>query len=175
MNRSAALALAAALAACLGAPPARADVAPPHPEDCLPGTRGRSNHYGAYCEPDDCTEDSQCRPGEVCAHLPLCVTRKVFKSDRGNTREARAGALCDPANPRACDSEASCEAGPICVPRRYLTEGQALPRGSKLPPLWRGPSACSCDVPAAAGPAGASLAALAVAAAAVRRRRRAPR
>src|SRR5262245_38318437 len=59
-----ALAPLALLVALTGAAP---------PTDCPPGSVGKASGEFAWCEPTGCENDTQCRSGELCRPMKLCV------------------------------------------------------------------------------------------------------
>ena len=53
--------------------PARADVVPPEPEACLPGSTPSTCHGGAHCRAQKCETDTNCTGGAVCKEITACV------------------------------------------------------------------------------------------------------
>ena len=141
MVRAVVLLLLVLLLLVLLAPEAQADVVPPAPEDCPPGSVGSTDHYGPHCRPSICRSDEDCKDGQRCRELALCVFEKTYEHWRGNTHRREVRGSC--AQGEACPEESSCETAKRCVP------------AGDVPPE---PSASSPASPASPPPSASSLA-----------------
>ncbi len=109
---------------------ARADVAPPPPEElaCSPGAigavatipsdaldeRGRPARPWPYCRPTTCTSDAECTGGRVCSteEVGLCVRDRV---DFGVTSREAIERGCEQ-NGTCLNLQSTCERARRCVP-----------------------------------------------------------
>jgi len=97
-----------------GASDAAADAVPPEPDDCPPGSVGRTGHEGPYCSPTTCASDSSCpRMGQECREVALCVKTETVP---------RGGRPYDGA-PETITREGDCETAMRCVDPGALEEG----------------------------------------------------
>lgn len=167
--------------ALLAAPPARADVVPEPPIDCLDGTVGETCHGGPYCAPATCATDADCDAGEVCKDTDLCTATIDCGGIDGPAPTTEVTASCG----EACPAGDTCSLLKVCVTASSGTGGTGGTTTSGGPGGAGGSgggggndvvvSGCSCRVPGtgtAVGAAGALLFALGLAGLGGRRRRR---
>lgn len=169
--------------ALLTAPPARADVVPEPPMDCLDGTVGETCHGGPYCAPDTCTTDADCDAGEVCKDTDLCTATIDCGGIDGPAPTTEVTASCG----EACPAGDTCSLLKVCVTASSGTGGTTTTGGAGGATVGGAGgsggsggndvvvSGCSCRVPGtgtAVGAAGALLFALGLAGLGGRRRRR---
>lgn len=153
---------------------ARADAVGDPPDDCPPGSRGRTSHYGTYCGYLACADASDCYESQRCVVVAFCehaepywasFSRDVAPHDR--VRYVVDGTCDDP-----CPRGAACVAIGRCVdadfeqppiPEHALGERPAPPPHPP-PPARSGCGRCATqptgDARLGAGPLVAMLFAL---------------
>lgn len=113
------LSIALSATALLAAPPARADVVPEPPMDCLDGTVGETCHGGPYCAPDTCTTDAECDAGKVCKDRDLCTATIDCGGMGGPAPTTEVTASCG----EACPAGDTCSVLKVCVTASSGTGG----------------------------------------------------
>lgn len=88
----------------LAARPARADIVPEPPSDCVDGSAGETCHGGPYCALDLCTTDADCDGGKVCQDHNLCTS----------TIDCGGGSGPAPTTLVTGDCAEGCPAGSVC-------------------------------------------------------------
>lgn len=139
-------------------------------ETCPPGSTWKSQGGAGWCEPSVCAADMDCKSGEVCKPIPLCV--EIGKTDPGTD----AGVLMAR---QKCGENKSCPSGTVCSDKgRCLSKDAAEKLGllgatgkadgsTSAPPK----KACGCKTPGVpTGNTAAVLVALGLAACVARRR-----
>lgn len=148
-------------------------------DDCPPGSMPKAEGGFEWCEPSICESDGQCRDGEVCRPLPLCV--QVGQVGAGGVKDGGAARLVAT---QRCAPDKSCPATTVCADksrcvarttadRLGLLTSADLDAGARAAAEPAKRSACGCRT---AGSGGGSTAAFALGLAglglAVARRRR---
>lgn len=91
--------------------PARADVAPPPPEDCPPGSFIQTLCGGSFCHASECQSDADCHDGAVCQCAKACISLH----DGFDPPAPVHGGPCSPDD--VCDKpEETCQAIKLCLP-----------------------------------------------------------
>jgi hypothetical protein len=125
----------------LGIVLARADLVPPPPTDCPPGTRGATNHAGPHCLPVHCSDQRPCPKGETCALAALCLVERTYANMTGQRTTTVVQGLCRNGQ---CE-QGTCRREPVCVSR---------PWASAAPSSRAAPSAPDGDAAETAGSPG---------------------
>lgn len=89
----------------------RADIAPPPPEDCPPGSRILIGCGAAFCRALDCQSDADCQDGAVCKCTTACVS--PFPDIQPPTLVH--GGPCS-ADDTCSKPEETCQAIKLCLP-----------------------------------------------------------
>ena len=147
-----------------------AEVAFAQQETCPPGSTWKSQGGAGWCEPSVCAADMDCKSGEVCKPIPLCV--EIGKTEPGTD----GGVLMAR---QKCGENKSCPSGTVCSDKGRCLSKDAAEKlgllgapgaktdGSSAPPK----KACGCTTPGAPiGNAAAALVGLGLAVCVVRRR-----
>jgi hypothetical protein len=110
---------------------ALADMIPPMPPmTCAKGSSPTNSHNGAYCNPNNCTSNTDCETGKVCQLQGLCISFSTYYARSGGqfVRDS-AGDACSAK--KAC-SYGECEVVMRCVPKG--TKATAGPENRLTPP-----------------------------------------
>lgn len=119
-------------------------------DDCPPGSTQRSEDGYTFCEPSVCQSDDQCKPDEVCRHVPLCMKVGSLEVDAALLGKAPAKRLvvtkaCGP--DKACPQDTTCSDLGRCL-TKATAERMALldtaPRADAKPEAPK--KACGCGV-----------------------------
>jgi len=126
-------------------------------QDCLPGSRQKTEGKFTWCEPALCVTDAQCSGGEVCKPVPLCieignVSPDAGKGDAGGQRLA-VTQTCAP--DKTCPQNQTCSLLNKCLSTTAADKMGLLstaPSASGSAATLGGggdakKSSCGCDVP----------------------------
>jgi hypothetical protein len=147
----------------LSARAALADAVMGPPEDCPPGSSGRSSHRGPFCAPTTCETDADCerqmsyrdrdrgRKFECKAQVSVCIEQKDFTSWR--RRPADGAKTMLPVAVSACGRGATCAGTAVCeTARRCVDTGAPAPP----PSLTRAVTGGATTTAASGGPSSSS-------------------
>lgn len=167
LSALASAALAAALT--LSARAALADVVMGPPEDCPPGSSGRSSHRGPFCAPTTCETDADCerqmsyrdrdrgRKFECKDQVSVCIEQKDFTSWRQRPSPVDAGKTMLPVAVGACGRGATCAGTAVCeTARRCVDTGAPAPVPSPTRAPTRAPTGGATTTAASGGPSSSS-------------------
>jgi len=159
--------------------------------DCPPGSVSKEENGQTWCEPSLCDSDAQCKPGEICRLIPLCVQVGAMEKRPGVADAGQRLMVTQRCAPdQTCPQTTVCSEKTRCVSREQADKMGVLtvkstPAGSASGAASATPtssadakkSSCGCHVVGESGGArnaslGLAAVALAFGAASLRRRRR---
>ncbi|MBX3188851.1 MAG: hypothetical protein KF819_17665 [Labilithrix sp.] len=127
-----------------------ASTASAQPDDCPPGSIPKSEGSAQWCEPSVCDSDAQCRAGEVCKPMPLCVQIGTIVPAGATTARATGERLVATHRcgaDKRCPDTTTCSEKSRCISRAQADKmGLLAPSASTASPEPAKKS-CGCRVP----------------------------
>ncbi len=92
----------------------QADVVNPAPTSCPTGSRPSTGHVGPHCAPTTCQSSTDCKSGETCREVSLCITMEAGQHRGGSyTVEFAHGTCSSTCSKGTCQKAMRCASSSV--------------------------------------------------------------